>query len=466
MSDYREIFDRLRARAPAIARSSAAERIEKLRRLYRAAYELRMDIGAAGREEIAMDGRLHLPPLKEEVDFVCARLEGWMARQEVEPVPSLMGRRAYIQYEPKGVVLHLSTWNSPVLMSLAPVVNMISAGNAVVLKPSEVAPASAEVVRRVIERAGLTEEIAVVTGGPEVAQALLELPFDHIGYVGNNRIGRLVMEAAAKHFAGVTLEMGGKNPVVVATDADLEDTAAKIAHARHLLCGQVCLSPDYVLVDRRVRDAFVQALRGRIRAMFDPSGAGFRASPDLPRIINARHVRRIAALIEDARAKGARIILGSEVDEAARYVSPTLLEGVTADMDIFWEEIFGPVQFVQGFATREEAVAEIARRPKPLGLYVFTRDRATADWFIENTRAGTSAVNNAVVQGCIPTLPFGEANHSGIGRIGGHAGFLEFSNARSVVEDALDPRQGAPMFYPPHPPEAAAWVDQLLAPSA
>lgn len=464
MSNHRELFDRLRDRSPAIGRSTAAERIAKLRRLYRAVYDLRMEIAAAGREETAMDGRLHLPPLKEEVDFVCARLEGWMARHEVEPAPSLMGRRGYIQHEPKGIVLHLSTWNSPVLMSLAPVVNMISAGNAVLLKPSEVAPASAEIVRQVIERAGLADEVAVVTGGPEVAQALLALPFDHIAYVGNNRIGRLVMEAAAQHFASVTLEMGGKNPVIIAADADIEDAAAKIAHARHLLCGQVCLSPDYVLVDRRVKDAFVGALQNRIRAMFDPAGAGFKASPDLPRIINARHVRRIAALIEDARAKGARIVMGGEADEATRYVSPTLLDGVTAGMDLFWEEVFGPVQFVQGFATREEAVAEIARRPKPLGLYIFTRDRATADWYLGHTRAGTSAVNNAVVQGCIPTLPFGGANHSGIGRIGGHAGFLEFSNARSIVEDALDPRQGAPMFYPPQPPGAIAGVDELLAP--
>lgn len=466
MSDCRKTFDRLRASALESARSTAAERVAKLRRLYRGVYDLRAEIGAAGREEIAMDGRLHLVPLKEEIDFVCARLEGWMAREKVESVPSLMGRSAYIQYEPKGVVLHLGTWNSPVLMSLAPVVNMISAGNAVMLKPSEVAPASAELVRQVIERADLADEIAVITGGPEVAQELLALPFDHIGYVGNNRIGRLVMEAAAKHFSSVTLEMGGKNPVIVAADADIEDAAAKIAHARHLLCGQVCLSPDYVLVDQRVKDEFVQALQRRIRSMFDPRDAGFKTSPDLPRIINIRHVRRIAALIDDARTKGARIVMGGEVDEAARYVSPTLLEGVTADMDIYWEEVFGPVQFVQGFAAHEEAIAEIARRPKPLGLYVFTRDRTTADWFLAHTRAGTSAVNNAVVQACIPTLPFGGANHSGIGRIGGHAGFREFSNARSVVEDALDPRQGAPMFYPPHPPELAEHVDQLLAPSA
>ncbi|MFZ4688088.1 MAG: aldehyde dehydrogenase family protein [Polymorphobacter sp.] len=464
MNQYQDIFDRLKAKAPAIARSTAAERIDKLRRLYQATYDLRAEISAAGFEELGMDGKLHLIPLKGEVQYFCEHLEGWMAREKVEPVPELMGRDAYVHYEPKGVVLHLATWNSPVLISLSPAISMIAAGNAVVIKPSEVAPQSAELVRQVIEKAGLSDEIAVVTGGPETAQALLELPFNHICYVGNNRVGRYVMEAAAKNFAGVTLEMGGKNPAIVAGDADIADAAAKIGYARHLIAGQVCLSPDYVLVDAGVKDAFVDALGAKITAMFNPAGEGFDKSADLPRIINERHTLRIKALIDDAVAKGAKVVFGGEIDVAKRFIAPTILEGVTEDMEIFQEEVFGPVLFVQPFASREAAVAEVAKRPKPLGLYVFTQDREMADYFIDHTRAGTSAINNAVVQANIATLPFGGANHSGIGRLGGRAGFIEFSNPRGVVEDSLDQSKSSMMFYPPYPAEAAMFIEHMLTP--
>jgi len=464
MSAPREIFRRLRDATSQTAASTAAERRDKLRRLYQAVYELRGAIGEAGQAETGVDGRLALLPLKQEIAHARERLEGWMAREEAEPVPSLMGRRAYVHYEPRGVVLHLATWNSPVLACLSPLVSMIAAGNSVLLKPSELGPRSAELVAEVIARAGLAGEVAVVTGGPETAQQLLELPFDHVCYIGNNRVGRLVMEAAARHFAGVTLEMGGKNPVIVEADADLEDAAAKVAFARHLIAGQVCLCPDYALVAARVKDRFVAALVAKIRAFFDPAGAGFASSPDLGRIVNERHALRVKALIDDALAHGARLVVGGNADPAARYVAPTVLEGVTPAMRIFDEEVFGPVLFVQPFASREEAVAEVARRPKPLGLYVFTRERATADWYLAHTRAGSSAINAAVVQANVPTLPFGGANHSGIGRIGGRAGFREFSNARSVVEDALDPSLGAPMVYPPYPAGTIAFVEQMLAP--
>ena len=464
MQDYRPVFEKLRQRSAHIARSTAAERVEKIRRLYQAVYDLRAEIGRAGDAELGMDGRLSLLPLKAEVQHVCERLPGWMARVEVEGVPSLLGRRAYVHYEPKGVVLHLATWNSPVLISLSPVVSMIAAGNAIVLKPSEVAPTSAELVRQVIERAGLSEEVAVILGGPEVAEALLKLPFEHICYVGNNRIGRLIMEAAAKNFAGVTLEMGGKNPAVIDASADIEDAAAKLAFARHIINGQVCLSPDYILVHDSVKDRFVASLQEKIRAFYDSKGLGFAASPDIARIVNERHVRRIQALIDDAVAKGATVVMGGQSDPATRFVAPTILTGVTPAMAIFDEEVFGPVLFVQGFTDREQVIAEIAKRPKPLAIYIFTQDRAAADWFLDHTRAGTSAINNAVVQANIQSLPFGGANHSGIGRLGGQAGFIEFSNARAVVEDALNAKEGMPMMYPPFPREALDYVDHMLAP--
>jgi aldehyde dehydrogenase (NAD+) len=463
-NQFQSIFDSLQAHAPVIANSTAAERIDKLQRLYKAVYDLRDEISKAGLAELGMDGRFHLLPLKAEVDFICQHLAGWMEREVVEDDPALQGRTGYIHYEPKGVVLHLATWNSPVLISLSPALAMIAAGNAVIIKPSEIAPDSAEIVCKAIANAGLADEVAVVTGGAEVAQDLLALPFNHISYVGNNRIGRLVMAAAAENFAGVTLEMGGKNPVIIAGDADIEDAAAKIGFARMIIAGQVCLAPDYILVENSVKDQFIEAMQNKIDAMFNPTGAGIESSGDFARIVNERHTNRIKALVDEAVSMGAQIAYGGTIIPEKKYVEPTIITGVTEDMEIFHEEIFGPVMFVQGYDSPAEVVTEIGKRPKPLALYVFTQNRETADWFINHTRAGTSAVNNAVIQANIPTLPFGGSNHSGIGRLGGHAGFLEFSNGRAVVEDALIPGEGTPMMYPPFPEDAITFIDMMLEP--
>ncbi len=466
MNPYQPIFDRLAARAPALARTTAEQRIAKLRALYRAVYDLREEISAAGHEELGMDGKLHLIPLKGAVDYNCDHLAQWMEREDAEDTPALMGRKAWVHYEPKGVVLHLASWNSPILIALDPVISMIAAGNAVVLKPSEVTPANAALVRKIIDSAGLADDVAVVEGGPEVAQQLLELPFNHICYVGNNRVGQFIMEAAAKNFAGVTLEMGGKNPVIVEADADIEDAAAKLAFGKSLISGQVCLSPDYIMVHQSRREDLVKALGEKFTAMFDAEGKGLQASSDFARIVNARHVTRIKGLVDEAVAKGASIPFGGEIDEAARFVSPTILTGVTNDMTIADEEIFGPVLLIRDFASREACIAEIAKRPKPLAIYIFTGDPATAQWYLDHTRAGTSAINNVVCQANISTLPFGGCNHSGIGRLGGHAGFKEFSNARAIVEDGYTPETRSMMHYPPFPAEAGSFVDMMLTPTA
>ncbi len=463
--DFSAMFEKLHDRSLELAATSAEERVEKIKRLYRAVYDLRHEISRTGHSELGMDGKMHLVPLKGEVEFVCERLAGWMEREPVEDVLALQGRKGFIHYEPKGVVLHLATWNSPVLIAISPLIGMIAAGNAIVVKPSEITPNSAELVRKIIDGADLADDIAVVTGGPDVAESLLKLPFNHICYVGNNRVGKLVMKAAAEHFAGVTLEMGGKNPAIVAADADVADAAAKLAFARNLISGQVCLAPDYVLVEEQVREAFTSALVSSLEQMFNPEGAGFDKSKDLARIVNARHASRIKELIDDATGKGAEIVHGGNVDVDSCFVEPTVITGITDDMAIAQEEVFGPVIAISGVASNKAAIDEIAKRPKPLAIYIFTSSRETADWYLANTRAGTSAINNAVVQANIPTLPFGGVNHSGIGRLGGHAGFKEFSNARSVVEDALNPAEGTPMTYPPFPAEAAMFIDMLLTPS-
>jgi aldehyde dehydrogenase (NAD+) len=462
MNRFQEIFDRLKAREQILANTTAEERIDKVNRLYNAAYELRAEIGEAGLKEVGLDGRGQLMPLKDVVADTRAHLAQWMKPQPVESA-SLHGRTAYVHYEPKGVCLHLSTWNAPVLISLSPVISMIQAGNAVILKPSEVAPYSAEAVVKIIEKAGLTDDIAVVTGGPDVAQELLKLPVNHICYVGNNNVGRIVMRAAAEHFAGVTLEMGGKNPIFVAADADLDDAAAKIAYGKMFVGGQACLCPDYVLADGSIKDALTAKIAEKAAAFYNPTGEGFDKSKDVGRIVNDRHTGRIKALVDDAVAKGAKVVYGGTVDPATRFVHPTLLDGISEDMEIFQEEIFGPVLSIQAVDGMDGALAEIAKRPKPLGAYVFSRSQETAEDFIRRSRAGSSSVNNIALQALVPNLPFGGANHSGIGVLNGEAGFREFSNPRGVVVDINDAAKPS-MAFPPYPPEAGMYLDMMLNP--
>lgn len=462
MNRFQEIFDRLKAREQELADSTAEERIDKINRLFQAVYELRDEAREAGLKEVGLDGRGQLIPLKEAVADTRKHLAEWMAPRKVEAA-SLGKKTAYIHYEPKGVCLHLATWNAPILISLDPVISMIQAGNAVVLKPSEIAPHSAEVVRKIIENAGLTDDIAVVTGGPDVAEELLKLPFNHICYVGNNNIGKIIMKAAAENFAGVTLEMGGKNPIYVAADADLDDAAAKIAYGKMFVGGQACLCPDYILADSSIKDELAKKIEEKAAAFYNPDGEGFDKSASTGRIVNDRHTARVKGLIDDAVAKGSKVLYGGTVDSETRFVTPTLLDGITEDMDIFQEEIFGPVFTIQAVDSKEAALAEIAKRPKPLGAYIFTTSDETADWYVKNTRAGTSAVNNIAVQATVNALPFGGANHSGIGQLNGEAGFREFSNARGVVVDVNDAANPS-MNYPPYPPEAGMYIDMMLNP--
>ena len=463
MSSVKAAFERLRAGAPAMARTSAAERIERLNRIWQAVLDNLDEVDAAGTEEINMSGLGQMLPLKEEIAYFAANLENWMKPAEAGTTAGLMGRKGYVHWEPKGVTLHLATWNAPILISLSPAVNMIAAGNTVMIKPSELAPRSAALVKKIVEQALSPDEAAVVLGGPDVAQEALALPFNHICYVGGTRVGKLVMKAAAEHFAPVTLELGGKNPVIIDKSADLADAAKKLAWGRSLMAGQVCLAPDYILVPTAQRDAFVAELGKAFTAMYDPNGAGAKASGDLARIINVHHTKRIIGLLDDAKRKGAKVAYGGEVDEAERYIAPTILVDVNNEMDIAFEETFGPIYSVMTYDQPSEALDEIAKRPKPLGLYVFAQDRDAIDYFLANSRSGTAAVNNTMTQANNPTLPFGGCNHSGIGRLGGQAGFQEFSNGRAIVEDPLVQAESPPAFYPPFPPEGKVFLRAMVA---
>jgi len=465
-ASIRPLFDRLAEQAPAYNLTTAAQRIEKIQRLMQTVLKYRKEIYETGRLERGltppdMDGELVM--LKFEAEFIARNIESWMKPKSADG-PSLMtlGKKCYMHYEAKGMVLVLPSWNAPYVIGLLPTLGAIAAGNAVILKPSELAPHSSELIARIVKEAFPDGDVTVIEGGVEVSQALLACPFNHIFYIGNNTVGRIVMKAAADHFASVTLEMGGKNPSIIDKSADVEDAALKTSWGRMCNAGQACIAPDYVLAHESVMQRYVDTLVKEITAMYNPDGKGFDKNPEFPRIINARHFERIKALVEDARAKGAKIVMGGEYRAEDRYIAPTVVTNVTEDMKIMQEEIFGPVIVVKPWKNRDEVIREIRGRDKPLALYVFAKDQEAWEFFRNNTTSGSTVLNHNVVQsGTNPYISFGGVNSSGIGRMVGHATFLECSNQRAVMEEGpalMNPRD----VFPPMTDKYKKQLTQLL----
>lgn len=463
--DIAALFQRLKSESRRLRQTSAAERADKIRRLLAAVLDHRDEIRAAMRDELGLcdtDTDAQLMMIKAEAEFIIQRLPQWMQDKPVKGSLMTVGKKQYVQYEPKGVVLHLATWNAPYAIGLVPTMGALAAGNAVCLKPSELAPASSALLKRIVESVYSPDEFAVVEGGAETAQALLAQPFNHIFYVGGHHVGRIVMKAAADHFASVTLEMGGKNPAIIDASADIDGTARKIAWGRVSNGGQICIAPDYALVHESVIDQFADKLQAAIEDMYNADGQGFQNSPYYPRIINDRHFQRVKALIDDAREQGARIRFGGETDAEDRYIAPTIIDSVTEDMRIMQEEVFGPVITLHSFSNREAVLNTVEQRPKPLSLYVFSRDEDETAFYLHNTTAGNSVVNNNVVQsGTNPHLPFGGVNSSGIGRIGGWNTFAEASNARAVMEEG-PPITDPDLTFPPYDAKYRKMVDDML----
>jgi aldehyde dehydrogenase (NAD+) len=441
VQDVTARFAQLRKGSRTLAATTGAQRADRLKAMLAAVLANKQRFYDAAHTEMKacdLDVAAQLVMVKSEVDFVAKRVTAWMKPRKVRNSAATMGKKCYILHEPKGVVLNLSTWNAPIAIALVPAIAAISAGNSFALKPSELAPHSAKVLKEVLDAAMPADEFAVFEGGPEVAQELLLQPFNHIYYTGGQRVGRLVMKAAAENFAGVTLEMGGKNPAIVDASASIDNAAKKIAWGRVANAGQVCVAPDYVLVHESVYQQFVAALVAAMGAMYNADGAGFDKSPEMMRIINDQHFARVSRLLQDALAKGAKFAIGGQTRAEDRFVAPTVITDVKEEMLVMQEEIFAPVLPVIPFRDKAEAIEIIERRTKPLALYIYARERAAIDYFLANTSAGSTVVNHNLIQsGTNPRLPFGGVNHSGIGRVGGETGYFEMSNPRSVVEQPL-----------------------------
>jgi aldehyde dehydrogenase (NAD+) len=450
--DVAGLFAEQRRRYRAAPYPPLAERLARLDRLGRA-------LGAYRRalvEAMATDFRkpadesefTEIVATLAELKFARANLAAWMKPQRVKTPASLLGSRAEVRCEPRGVALILAPWNYPVFLTLAPLIGALAAGCRAIVRPSEKAPATREVLAALVAEAFAPEDVACVGGEVDMAETLLALPFDHIFFTGSTRVGKVVMKAAAEHLASVTLELGGKSPCIVDDGADVGRAAGRIAWGRFINGGQTCVAPDYVLVHRSLERPLLDALATSVRTMFGRDDAAQRATPDYARLIDDGHAARIAGLIEASVAAGARVECGGGIDLAQRYVAPTILGNVSFEMPIMGEEIFGPVLPVLTYDSLDAALAAINARPKPLALYVFTPHDGVAQRVIAGTSSGGVLVNDTILHLANPNLPFGGVGESGMGNYHGYYGFKAFSHERAVMRQS--PASLAPLLAPPY----------------
>lgn len=348
--------------------------------------------------------------------------------------------KSFVETQPLGVVLIIAPWNYPLALLLGPLIGALAAGNAVVLKPSEVAPKTSALVAEQLPKYLDAESVVVVEGGVAETTELLAERFDHVFYTGNGTVGRIVMAAAAKHLTPVTLELGGKSPAIVDASANVEVTAKRICWGKFSNAGQTCVAPDYVLAHEQVHDRLLDALARTVRAFY---GEDAKTSPDYGRIVNARHHRRLVALLGSGKA-----VVGGDADEADRYIAPTILRDVAPDAPVMQDEIFGPILPVLRVRSIDEAVSFVNRRPKPLALYLFAEDAAVQRDVIARTTSGGASVNHAWLHLANHDLPFGGVGESGMGAYHGRSSYDCFSHHRSVLvkSTSLD----APVLYPPY----------------
>lgn len=371
-----------------------------------------------------------IPAVLGEIDLAIANLEHWMAPQPVPASPHFQGSQTFIQYEPRGVVLLLGAWNFPFALALSPLVPILAAGNSAMVKPNELSPATSKVVAEIIQATFDEQDVAVFEGGIEVAEALQQLPFDHVFFTGSPAVGKRVMAAAAKHLSSVTLELGGKCPAIVAPGYDLVDAAGKVTGARFNNAGQLCLSVDHAWVPRAAVEPFCQIVGAVVDKMFFVDGE--LQLERLPRLVNERNFDRVKGYIDEAVAKGARIVRGGQYDRETLTIHPTILVDVPLDARIMQEEIFGPVLPVLAYDDLERVTEQVDANGKPLAMYIFSQQQAFIDQVLLNTSSGGVTVNHVFMHYLEPNLPFGGVNGSGMGRYHGHAGFIELSNGRST----------------------------------
>ena len=458
-TDAAALVDRLRATFQGGVTRPASWRKHQLAQLQRLLEDCEAELIDALSQDLgrsAFDSYLgDIGATRAEIRHMERHLDRWMKPDPVKVPWKFRPASAHIVNEPLGVTLVIAPWNLPVHLLLVPMATALAAGNAVVGKPSEVTPNVSATLARLIPHYLDDRAVAVVEGAVEETTALLDQPFDHIFYTGNGTVGRIVLEAAARHLTPVTLELGGKSPAIVDRDANLEVAARRIAWGRFANAGQACISPDYVLVHREVEDRLVELMVDAVHTFY---GDDPKESDDFQRVVNDRHWRRLKGLL-DAGGYGA-VATGGDADEASLYLAPTILTGVDPHAAVMGEEIFGPILPVLAVDDVDAAVDRVNAGDKPLALYVFSEDDAVVERVLARTSSGGVCVNGTVFQVTVSDLPFGGVGASGMGGYHGRQGFDTLSHRRSVLTRST--RFDPAMMYPPNSPRKVRMMRRFM----
>ncbi len=432
---------------PAVRRRHLSALLQGLRdRRQQLMAALAEDLGKPALEAFASE----LSQVEGEIRHALANLGRWTRPRPVATPWYHWPARSWVQWEPLGVVLIIAPWNYPLSLALAPLVAAIAAGNAAVVKPSELTPATSAALVALVRDCLDPDLHVVVEGDGAIAEALLELRFDHILFTGSARIGQRVMAAAARHLTPVTLELGGKSPAIVAPDADIELTAQRLVWGKSFNAGQTCVAPDYLLVPESLKAPLLAAMIRQLKRFYGPDPA---ASPDLARIVSDRHWQRLTGLLA-----GATVLHGGQSRAEDRFLAPTLVEA-PEDHPLWQEEIFGPILPIRTYTDFEAAIAFVRARPKPLACYLFSRGRSYRETLLQSVSAGSVGINETILQISTPQLPFGGVGASGCGCYHGRYGFETFSHAKAVMRRWFLP--DLPLRFPPYAGKLS-WLERLL----
>lgn len=426
------IFEKQRSFQWQARQTSAQQRIEKLRKLKKAILMRTQGLVEAANKDFAMPtmtAEQQIYSVTSAIDFTVEYLEQWMLPERVE---NPQDGEAYILHEARGCVCIFGTWNSPMSVTIHPLVDALAAGNCAIIKPSEFNPTYNQVLQEIIISVFDEQEVAFVQGEADVSEQLLKLPFDHFFFTGSPRVGKIVMREAAEHLAAVTLELGGKSPVIVDKGYDSVKATQTIVFGKVMMAGQFCISPDYLFVHKDDVTGFVRAFQQMALDMLYDNGK--LRTNERTQIVNDAHYYRIKGLFEDAVDKGASVLSGGIFDDENRLIEPTLLGNIMPDMRIADEEIFGPLTFVKTYKDVSEAILHIQENPKPLALYIYSEDEHFQQQVLRTTSSGGVTINGIFMHNTHLHLPFGGVNNSGSGNFHGIHGFKTFSHQRAVYK--------------------------------
>ncbi|XP_072517802.1 aldehyde dehydrogenase family 3 member A2b [Salminus brasiliensis] len=454
MSREQKAVERAR-KAFATGRSKPLEyRIGQLKNLQRFITEKQKEIADALKKDLHKSE--FCTPLHEtlglegEINLAVSKLAEWAAPRPATKNLLTLPDQVYIQPEPLGVVLIIGAWNYPWAVTIQPLVGAIAAGNAAVIKPSEVCVHTSKVMEDLLPLYIDKEMYPVVVGGVPETQELLRQRFDHIFYTGNCAVGKVIMEAAAKYLTPVTLELGGKSPCYIDKNCDLAIACRRIAWGKYTNCGQTCIAPDYILCDPSIQDRVIEEIRKSVKDFYTENP---KSCPDYGRIINQRHFKRVMALME-----GSTVAVGGENDESECYIAPTVLRDVKPEAKVMQEEIFGPLLPILSVSSMDEAIKFINQREKPLALYIFTQDNKLIQRMISETSSGGVLANDCLVHFSISSLPFGGVGNSGMGSYHGKFSFDQLSHLRGCLIKQLNMEGANQVRYPPHTAKKISWA--------